>query len=83
MRFARIDDNQREIVTALRAVGCSVQRLTAENLPNLLVYSPYKMQLFLLTDMRTNTDSQLIWQTEWRGPVHVVNSVDEALALVK
>ena len=89
---ARIDDNQREIVSALRAVGCSVQSLAAvgQGVPDLLVYSPRRGLMLievkngnLPPSRQKRTDAQLIWHAEWRGPVFVVASVDEALALDK
>jgi len=92
---ARIDNNQHDIVAALRAVGCSVQSLAAvgQGVPDLLVFAPRRGLLGSLVlievkdgakppSARRRTDAQLIWHADWKGPVYLVNSVDEALAIV-
>ena len=45
-RAARIDDNQRDIVTALERAGCTVQSLASlgEGVPDLLVGVPMRME---------------------------------------
>lgn len=87
----RTDDNQTEIVDALRRVGCSVQSLAdiGQGCPDLLIGHPVR-GLFLLEvkdgnkspSRRKRTMKQVIWHAEWKWPVHVVNSVDEALEAV-
>ena len=90
MRAARTDRNQTEIVAALRAVGCVVQSLAAigKGCPDLLVARAGQMWLLECKDgtkppsARKLTTDQVRWHLEWRAPVHVVDSVDAALAVV-
>lgn len=87
---ARTDTNQAEIVDALRAIGCSVQPLhtIGKGCPDLLV--GYRGANWLLEvkdgrkppSKRRLTADEKLWHLEWRGQVAVVNSVEEAIALV-
>jgi hypothetical protein len=90
-RAAKIDDNQRSIVDALRAIGASVQTLApvGQGCPDLLV--GYKGHNYLLevkdgnkvASARRLTPLQEVWHRQWAGsPVAVVRSPDEALALL-
>lgn len=86
----RIDANHTEIVAALRAVGCSVQDLAAVGggCPDLLVARKGKMALLEVKDgkkppsARRLNPLQQAWHNDWRSPVHVVLSVEQALAVV-
>ena len=83
---ARVDANQRAIVRALRAAGCSVQSLATvgAGCPDLLVGrtgSTYLMEVKIPME-KLNT-LQRDWHARWRGvPVDIVTSVDEALRAV-
>lgn len=89
-RAARIDDNQPDIVAALRAVGASVQSLAAlgKGVPDLLVF--FRGRLFLLevkNPLQSRSDQQLTpdeaaWHAAWGGPVYVVRTIDEALVVI-
>ncbi len=90
MRAARIDENQPDIVAALRQIGATVQPLhtVGSGCPDLLV--GYRGQNFLLevknpkqkpSDQRLTPD-QVKWHGEWRGVVHIVKSEDDAIAIV-
>ena len=97
-RAARVDDNHAEIVAALRRVGCSVCDLSAVGggVPDLLVgignrnilievKSPDAYRVDGVTLLRPNSKTvlaQAAWRADWRGPVKVVQSVDEALRAV-
>ncbi len=89
-RAARKDDNQNDITEALIAMGCDVHDASAVGggFPDLVVgirgcnilveckdggKSPSRRQL---------TPEQQIFHTAWRGPVHVVETVDEAIDLI-
>lgn len=85
----RIDRNQPEIVSALRKAGVSVE-LTHEvggGFPDLVCGVPEAVFLLELKDgdkppsERKLTPDQVVWHARWRGPVHIVTSVAEALAV--
>jgi Holliday junction resolvase len=84
---ARTDANQREIVEALRAIGCSVLVLSAvgKGCPDILV--GYAGKNFLLeikdgakkpSDRRLTPDEERL-HPEWCGQVAIVESVDRAI----
>lgn len=87
---ARIDDNQPEIVKALRAVGATVQPLSAvgKGCPDLLVGYLHSNYLLEVKDgskppsRRALTADEAKWHGAWRGQSSVVNSVDEALKAI-
>lgn len=87
-RAAKVDINQREIVSALRAVGAFVQSLAAvgAGVPDLMVGFRGETHLLEVKSRlakRANggrTDAQVAWHSLWRGrPVVIVRTVDEAL----
>ncbi len=90
-RAARVDANQPAIVHALRLAGCSVEHMhqVGEGCPDLLC-SIAGDQTFLIevkdgakaaSDQKLTKD-QVVWHARWRGTVHIVNSIDAALAVV-
>jgi Holliday junction resolvase len=92
MRYAaRVDANQTQIVSALRAAGATVQSLSAvgQGCPDLLVGHQGTNILMELKDgkkppseRKLNSD-QIVWHSEWKGVVFLVTSVDEALQLLR
>jgi hypothetical protein len=90
MRAAKVDRNQSEIVTALRAVGCRVQLLhmVGGGCPDLIV--AFRGGLLFLEckdgklppSARKLTPEQVEWHDLWRDYVVVVSSVKEALEAV-
>jgi Holliday junction resolvase len=90
MRAAKVDDNQKEIVKALRTLGCSVQHLhsVGAGCPDLLVgYKGFNILLELKDGNKSPsrqklTPDQIIWQRDWRGHVNVVNSSEQAIIAV-
>jgi Holliday junction resolvase len=89
MRAARIDANQVEIVKALRALGVSVQHLHAvgSGCPDLLCAVNGVNFLIEVKDgektpsKQSLTPDQVKWHEEWKAAVHIVNSIDVAIAL--
>ena len=89
-RAAKVDENQSEIVKALRAAGASVQPLHAvgQGCPDLLIGFRGKNLLFEVKDgakvpsAKRLTDDQSEWHAEWRGNVFVVESAEEAIRLL-
>jgi len=91
MRAAKIDRNQPEIVQALRSMGCSVQHLhsVGQGCPDLLCAIQGLNFLVEVKDgiqppsKQALTSDQVDWHSQWRAPVHVVNSIYQAVELVK
>ena len=89
MRAAKVDENQHEIVSFFRKIGCSVALMHAvgEGFPDLVVG---KQGVNLLVEVRDGrkcqsaqqlTTAQKIWHDGWQGQKAVVNSIDAAIAL--
>lgn len=89
-RAARTDDNQTEIVQALRQCGCSVQSLAmvGQGVPDILVGFRGRNWLFEIKDgskppsRRSLTDDEQTWHLRWEGQVDTVEHVDDALRLL-
>jgi hypothetical protein len=88
-----VDFNQASIVDALRAIGCSVLSLAAvgKGCPDLLVTAPAFPHRTILLEVkngelppsaRAMTPDQVKFHREWKGEIHVVTSVEEALRAV-
>ena len=89
-RDAKTDGNQSAIVSALRAIGASVQSLhtVGGGVPDLLWWHPRSG--YVLAEVKDGaksasrrklTPDQVEWHAAWRGPVHVVESVEQAIAV--
>ena len=81
----RADNNQDEIVTALRAIGCTVQVLSqvGGGFPDLLVGFRGVNYLMEVKGKRGKlSDDQIEWQRSWNGKVAVVRSFDEARIII-
>lgn len=89
-RAARVDANQVDLVSALRALGCSVQSLAGmgDGVPDLLVGYGARNVLLEVKDgekvesRRRLTKDEADWIGGWRGQVAVVKSLEEALAVL-
>lgn len=89
MRAAKVDANQAEIVKVLRQVGVSVQPLhmVGGGVPDLLCAIGNRVFLIEVKDgakvpsAQKLTPDQVVWHAAWPAPVHIVNSVDAALAV--
>lgn len=89
-RAARIDDNQPEIVQALRKVGATVTptHTAGEGFPDLAVGFQGRNFLMEVKDGskppsgQKLTPPQVRWHATWSGQVAVVRDVDEALAVL-
>lgn len=89
-RAARVDENQSDIVAALRAIGATVRVISqGDGIPDLLV--GFRCQTFLLEvkdgkkppSARKLTPAEQKFFDEWRGgTLVIVNTVDEAIAAV-
>ena len=89
-RAAKADANQGEIVQALRQMGASVQHLhtVGAGCPDLLVGFRGVNLLVEVKDgekvpsKRKLTPDEERWHDNWRGQVAIVESVDDAVALL-
>lgn len=87
---ARTDANQRQIIEVLRAQGCSVQPLhmVGSGCPDAIV--GYRGLNFLIeikdgnksASRRRLTEDEAQWHSTWKGQVHTINSVEEAIGLI-
>lgn len=90
MRACRVDRNQSEIVKALRKVGCTVTptHTVGDGFPDLVVGRQGVNYLMEVKDgtkspsARALTTDEHKWHIEWRGLVHIVYSVEDALRVV-
>ena len=91
MRYAAaVDANQKDIVKALRQIGCSVQPLhnVGNGVPDLLVgVNSLNLLIEVKDGSKSPSDQKLTtdqgnWHDAWRGQVQIINSVDKALALI-
>lgn len=92
-RASKVDANHAEIVRALRAARYAVVDLSGcgAGIPDLLVCSPvwpFTLTLLEVKDgakppsARKLTPDQVRFHREWPGNVHVVHSVEQALAVL-
>lgn len=85
MRFAKVDLNQKAIVDALRSIGVSVQSTAAlgKGFPDLVCAKGAMTWLIEVKGPKGKlTDDQVKFINAWRGHVHIVRTVDEAMQLV-
>ena len=91
-KFGKIDDNQKEIVKALRAMGAIVESLApmGKGVPDLLVGYQGKTILMEVKDSkkppsaRALTEDQLKWHGAWNGgTLCVVCDIDSALRAIR
>ena len=90
MRAAKVDDNQRAIVTALRGVGATVAHLHRVGMgcPDLMVGWRGTNYLMECKDgdkplsAQKLTPMQQEFHAGWRGQICVVNSPEAALAAI-
>ena len=90
-RANRIDDNQNEIVNALRKVGAYVRIVTmGDGVPDLLVgYRGYTILMEVKDgnkspSKRKLTEAEQKFFDEWTGGlIAVVESIDDALAILR
>lgn len=85
MRACRIDKNHNQIVDALRQVGVTVQSLAniGKGCPDIVAADDENTWLIEIKGPKGKlTEHQEKWIDEWRGPVFIVRTVDDALKLV-
>ena len=89
-RAARRDDNEQDIIKAMRAEGAYVKQINDEGLFDLLVSHRGETLLIEVKDgakppsARRLTDAEQKFHDEWPGDnLYIVNSVEEAIALLR
>jgi len=77
----RADNNQDEIVAALKDIGCDVYKIGRPT--DLIVgYRTYNFLIECKSKSGTLTKFQKEFFPSWRGQIRIVRSVDEAIQLV-
>lgn len=82
---AKRDSNQKDIVSALETIGCSVLLLhrVGDNCPDILVgYRGCNFLMEIKTEKGALTEGQKEFRELWRGSTFVVRSPEEAIAAV-
>jgi hypothetical protein len=89
-RAARRDSNESDIVKAMREAGAYVKIINDEGLFDLLCWNNGRTLLLEIKDgsrppsARRLTDAEQKFHDEWPGTnLHIINSVQEALDLLK
>lgn len=85
-RAAKIDQNQPDIVAALRSHGCSVVLLSklGQDCPDLLVAKNGNAALVEVKFGRERlTPGQASFLLEWRGRSFIARTVDDAIEIAK
>jgi hypothetical protein len=86
-KYARLDANQKAVVTALRKIGCSVQSLASvgDGCPDLLVGWHARNFLMEVKDgskppsARRLTEDEADWFERWNGQAVTVESPEAAV----
>lgn len=85
---ARRDANESEIIAALIAAGYSVAQINARDVPDLIVGGimadgqPGNLLMEVKDSGGKLSDGQRRFHADWRGPIVVVRSVEDALRAV-
>lgn len=89
-RAARRDDNEKEIIAAMREAGAYVKAINDEGLFDLLVSYRGETMLIEVKDgakppsARRLTEAEQKFHDEWPGSdLFIINSVEEALSLLR
>lgn len=86
MRACRVDSNQKDIVTALRNEGYSVQHLhsVGAGCPDILVgYAGINVLIEIKEGDGKLTPAQVVWHSTWQGQIAVAKDKQEAIEVVK
>lgn len=83
----RADNNQAEIVRALRSVGATVHitNQVGNGFPDLAVGIFGKNYLIEVKNREARgklTSEQIIFRDSWKGKVHIVETADDALKVI-
>lgn len=80
---ARRDENEPEIILALRRAGASVERISMRGVPDLLVgFRGVNYLMEVKTAKGRLDDEQITWHDNWYGQNTIVRTVDDALRII-
>jgi Holliday junction resolvase len=86
MVYKKVDNNQTQVVKALRDMGATVQHLHAvgKGCPDIVVGFKGKNLLLEIKDgdKKVLTPDQVNWHKLWKGQVSVVTNADDAKLLL-
>ena len=90
-RAAKVDDNQKMIVSQLRKIGCSVSvtSMIGKGFPDICVGWKGKNYLFEIKDgckvksKKTLTDHEQKFFDDWRGQVNKCESLEEICEILQ
>lgn len=83
-RAAKRDSNEPGIIEALRAAGASVEQLSKKGIPDLLVgFDGTTFLMEVKSGKGKLTEDEATWIQEWRGTVHIVRTIQEALRVIR
>lgn len=89
MKWAKVDDNQKEIVAGLRACGCSVTSLASlgKGVFDLLVGRNGLNYIMEVKDLSKPsvalTDDEIKWMDSWKGQKCVVCNLEDAIQVIE
>jgi Holliday junction resolvase len=82
-RNPKRDANEREIIEALKQIGCTVAQLSARGIPDLLVgYRGKNLLIEVKCEKGKLTEDQIERHASWMGEIHIARTPDEAIAIV-
>ena len=80
---AKRDANETEIIKALELTGASVLPISMRGVPDLLVYRRGRHYLIEVKSEKGGlTKDQVEFHDTWKGPIHIVRNVKEALNIL-
>lgn len=85
MTYSRVDANQSDIVAALRSAGATVVQLhtVGKGCPDIAVgHGGINYLVEIKFDKGRLTPHEERFHADWRGIVHVVRTVDDALRMI-
>ena len=95
MRYAaRRDENERDIIDALKLAGWGVYQADGRGFPDLVIATGHRTLLLEViapekdkkcrhSEIPGLTERQVHFHVHWPGKIHIVRSVDEAPAVIR
>ena len=91
---ARRDENERDIIDALKLAGWGVYQVDGRGFPDLVVSKGYRDHLIEViapakdakyrhSEIPGLTEVQVHFHKTWPGTIHIVRTIEEALAVIR